>query len=220
MAASRSDVAFVSLATQAYDALEEKIATLQLAPGAVLSEQQLANELGIGRSPVREALQRLAQEGLVVILPRRGVLVSEINVSRQSQLLELRRVVERLLVRGACGAANERQNQEFENLAQRFQQIADQDDVISLMRLDARLNDLMAESSDNEFVVRAMGLMRGLSRRFWFKYFKLADLRECAELHGNLARAIADRNPDRASRTLDGLIDYLEDFTRSTLRAR
>lgn len=69
-----------SLAGKAYEVLEELIVTLQLTPGQVLSEAGLAKQLGIGRTPVREALQQLAREGLVSILPRRGVIVSEINV--------------------------------------------------------------------------------------------------------------------------------------------
>src|SRR5690554_1389436 len=86
-----------SLTEQAYRQLEEMIVTLQLMPGAVLSETHLARELSIGRTPVREALQRLAREGLIVILPRRGILVSEINVKRQLRLLEVRRELERLM---------------------------------------------------------------------------------------------------------------------------
>ena len=72
-----------SLTDRAYVALEEMICTLQLEPGEVLSEGALSETLGIGRTPVREALQRLAREGLVPVLPRRGVLVSEFNVKRQ-----------------------------------------------------------------------------------------------------------------------------------------
>ncbi len=84
-----------SLTDRAYGELEERIVTLQLEPGAVLSETTLAQQLGFGRTPVREALQRLAREGLVVIFPRRGILVSEIDVKRQLALLEVRRERER-----------------------------------------------------------------------------------------------------------------------------
>ncbi len=69
-----------TLTDRAYHELEEMIVTLQLPPGTVLSEQTLAVKLKIGRTPIREALQRLARDGLVVIMPRRGILVSEINL--------------------------------------------------------------------------------------------------------------------------------------------
>ena len=79
-----------SLTDRAYVALEEMICTLRLEPGEVLSEGTLSETLGIGRTPVREALQRLAREGLVTVLPRRGVLVSEFNVKKQLRMLERR----------------------------------------------------------------------------------------------------------------------------------
>lgn len=208
---------YASLAEQAYDLLEEKIVTLQLAPGAVLSEQQLAKELGVGRSPVREALQRLAHEGLVVVLPRRGVLVSEINISTHNKLLEVRREVERLMARVACRSANEKQCQEFLKLAREFERTARENDALGFVRVDARFNELVSESVDNEFAVRAIQLMRGLTRRFWFKYYKIADLKKCALLHAKMARAIAKRDPEASAAALDRLIDYMQEFTRATL---
>ena len=91
-----------SLTDRAYVALEEMICTLRLEPGEVLSEGALSETLGIGRTPVREALQRLAREGLVTVLPRRGVLVSEFNVKKQLRMLEVRRELERLMARSAA----------------------------------------------------------------------------------------------------------------------
>ena len=80
-----------SLTDRAYAEIEELIVTLRLAPGAPLSEAELSARLGIGRTPIREALQRLARERLVAIYPRRGVIVTEINVASQLRLLETRR---------------------------------------------------------------------------------------------------------------------------------
>ena len=77
-----------SLTGQAYRKLEEMIATLELPPGAVLSEAQLIEALDIGRTPIREALQRLAVEGLVEILPRKGILVSYTNPQKQLLILD------------------------------------------------------------------------------------------------------------------------------------
>src|SRR5262245_26407437 len=100
----------VALSEQAYTQLEEMITTLQLAPGQALSEPYLSGALGIGRTPVREALQRLARERLVIIHPRRGIAIADVNVRNQLKLLELRRELERLIARGAArrGSAEER----------------------------------------------------------------------------------------------------------------
>jgi DNA-binding GntR family transcriptional regulator len=95
-----------TLTDRAYRELEEMIVTLQLKPATVLSEQALARRLKIGRTPIREALQRLARDGLVVIMPRRGIMVSEINLRLQLRLLEVRRELERLMASLAAERAS------------------------------------------------------------------------------------------------------------------
>ena len=96
-----------TLTEQAYRQLEEEIVTLRLEPGEFLSEYALATSLGIGRTPIREALQRLAREGLVTILPRKGILVSETDPRKQLLVLEVRRELERLLSRLGAQRASE-----------------------------------------------------------------------------------------------------------------
>lgn len=211
---------YKSLAERAYYHIEEMIVTLQLEPGAVLSEQQLAEELSVGRSPVREAIQRLAYEKLVVVLPRRGILVSDINLRSHRKLLLVRRELERLMVRLTCAAATDEQIAGFRRFAEDFQRQAKDNDVRGFVRTDAAFNKLLAESVDNEFARNAVQLTRGLSRRFWFKYYQVADLKRCASLHAALAKAIAERNADEAGRALDRLIDYMEEFTRAVLDVR
>ena len=96
-----------TLTEQAYRAIEEQIVTLRLKPGEVLSEQMLSATFEIGRTPIREALQRLAREGLVTILPRKGILVSDINPRNQLLVLEVRRELERLLSRAGAERATD-----------------------------------------------------------------------------------------------------------------
>jgi len=106
-----------TLTDRAYRELEERIVTLQLLPGTVLSEQALALRLKIGRTPIREALQRLARDGLVVIMPRRGIMVSEINLKLQLRLLEVRRELERLMASLAAERATPDERSEFSEIA-------------------------------------------------------------------------------------------------------
>src|SRR5450755_328803 len=106
-----------TLTDRAYRELEEMIVTLQLSPGTVLSEQALAVRLKIGRTPIREALQRLARDGLVVIMPRRGIMVSEINLRLQLRLLEVRRELERLTAKLAAERATPEERGEFAEIA-------------------------------------------------------------------------------------------------------
>jgi DNA-binding GntR family transcriptional regulator len=207
-----------TLTDRAYTDLEELIVTLQLAPGSVLSEQMLSERLRIGRTPIREALQRLARERLVTILPRRGVMVSAIDVAAQLRLLELRREVERLLARSAARRASDAERARFAELARAFERAARTGDDKAFMRTDREFNELCLAAVRNEFAAGAMRLMNSLSRRFWFHHYKeAADMPETAKLHADIARAIAAGDAKGAAAALDRLLDNIEAFTRATV---
>jgi DNA-binding GntR family transcriptional regulator len=209
-----------SLTDRAYRQLEELIVTLRLEPGEVLSEAALSKQLGIGRTPIREALQRLAREGLVVILPRRGILVAEINVRSQLELLRVRRELERLMAKLCAVRATAAERQAFADLAAQMDAAGAADDDVAFMRQDRRLNLMISAACRNEYALRAMGLTHGLSRRFWYQHYKqVLDLPLCARLHAEQARAIAGGDPREAAEATDRLMDYMETFTRATLDA-
>jgi DNA-binding GntR family transcriptional regulator len=207
-----------TLTEKAYCALEEDIVTLRIPPGTVVSEAILSRRLGLGRTPVREALQRLARERLVVIMPRRGIVVSEIDPVRQLRLLEARREIERFLARSAARRATHVQRVEFREVATGMDEAALRSDDIAFMRLDREFNLLILDSAGNEFAAAAMSLMNGLSRRFWYVHYKqVADLPLAARLHATIARAIADGDQDAAGRSSDALVDYIQAFARATI---
>jgi DNA-binding GntR family transcriptional regulator len=207
-----------TLTEQAYRQLEEEIVTLRLEPGEFLSEYALATSLAIGRTPIREALQRLAREGLVTILPRKGILVSETEPRKQLLVLEVRRELERLLSRLGAQRASEEQRVRLREIADGMDRAAKTNDDIVFMRLDRELNLLISAAAHNDYATRAMRSLHGHSRRFWYLHYKqAADLPLCARLHASQARAIADGDPKRASEATDRLIDYTETFTRATV---
>ena len=207
-----------SLTDRAYAEIEELIVTLRLAPGAPLSEAELSARLGIGRTPIREALQRLARERLVAIYPRRGVIVTEINVASQLRLLETRRELERLIARSAARRATDGERARFRALAVAFEAAAKANDDVNFMRIDRDFNVLCSSAAHNEFAAGAMGLMHSLSRRFWYLHYKhAADMPLTAKLHADIARAIAAGDAERAARASERLLDAIERFTRSTL---
>ena len=212
--------ALESLTEKAYRQIEELIVTLQIPPGAVVSEALLSERLAIGRTPIREALQRLARERLVVVLPRRGIMVSEINVRTQLRLLEVRRELERLIARSAARRAGAAQREQFHAIAAAMAAAARDNDDLAFMRSDRELNLLALDAARNEFATGAMALMHGLSRRFWYIHYKeVADMPLAARLHADLARAIADGDGDQAAAASDKLLDYIEAFTRATVTA-
>ena len=207
-----------SLTDEAYAQLEEQIVTMQLPPGSAVSEAMLSERLGIGRTPIREALQRLAREHLVVVLPQRGILVSEIDVKRQLRLLEVRREVERLIVRSAARRSTREERDEFAQLAASLRRAAAANDARTFIRDDKRFNDLCLSAAHNEFAASAMSLMHGLSRRFWYLHYRqAADLPVAALLHADTAHAIAIGDEAAAARALDALLDNIEAFTRATV---
>ncbi len=207
-----------SMTDRAYRQLEEQIVTLQLPPGMVLSEQLLAQKLDIGRTPIREALQRLAREGLVLILPRRGILVSEINIRTQLRLLEVRRELERLLARLAAERSTTDERAEFQRIADGMLSASVDNDDMAFIRLDQEFNTLVSHAARNEFATRSLGLMHGLSRRFWYQHYKeVADLPLSARLHAEVAVAIAKRDIQEAGAASDRLIDYIQEFARKTV---
>jgi DNA-binding GntR family transcriptional regulator len=137
----RATVSAETLTERAYRALEEEIVTLRLKPSQVLSEQMLSATFKIGRTPIREALQRLAREGLVAILPRKGILVSDINPRNQLLVLEVRRELERLLSRAGAERATKEQREQLQDIARGMVRASKANDDIAFMRLDRELHE-------------------------------------------------------------------------------
>jgi DNA-binding GntR family transcriptional regulator len=210
-----------TLTERAYNRLEEMIVTLNLAPGAVLSEPALSAALGIGRTPIREALQRLSHEGLVRVLPRKAIIVTDTDPRRQLLVLEVRRELERLLARASAERATELERRRFQTIADGMEGAARTSDDLAFMRLDRELNGLLAHAAHNEYASRSMHFLNGHSRRFWYLHYKqAADLPKCARLHADEARAVARGSPTRAMAACDRLIDYVEAFTRATVQGQ
>ena len=205
----------------AYDMLEEAIVTLRIPPGAVISEQALAEMTGIGRTPIREAIQRLAREHLIVVLPQRGLLVAEIDINKQLKLLETRREIERLVCRSAARRASEEERKRFAKLAEDFTKSAARNDDVAFVRADREFNELCLAAARNEFAEGAMRLLHGLSRRFWYMHYKQSpDMPEMARLHADIALAIAKADVKGAGEALDRLVDTIEQYTRTTVLDR
>lgn len=210
-----------TLTGQAYARLEEMIVTLELTPGIFISEQALADSSGFGRTPVREALQGLQREGLITVLPRRGILVTEVDAQEQLLVVEVRRELERLLSRTAARRATEPQREVITAIAEGMDAASRSNDAIAFLRLDLELNQGVLAAAHNPFAARAMRVLGGLSRRFWYRHYQdAADLPLCARLHAAQARAIANGDEKAAALASDALLDYVEAFTRAAAAGR
>jgi DNA-binding GntR family transcriptional regulator len=205
------------LADKAYRAIEERIVTLELAPGSIVSEGALAAELTIGRTPVREALQRLAQEGLVQVLPNRGLRITEIDAMGQLRLLEVRRQLEGLTAMLAAERADPAQRERFRALDRSLREVASHADEIVFLRLDRAFNQLLREAAHNPFCGMMMTTIEGLARRYYHRHRQALDLGRSAELHADIARAVAEGDAARAEAAVNALIDHNERFARRAL---
>jgi DNA-binding GntR family transcriptional regulator len=204
-----------SFAEQAYDTLEEMIVTLVLPPGATLTESVLIEETGLGRTPVREALQRLSDVGLIDIIPRQGTRVTDINVGDQLLLLEVRRELERLIATSAARRRTAEQASLLSEMALQMRRAAATDDYLLFLRVDRAFNQCVADSSANRHLVKAITPIHALARRFWYKYYRPYDLPIAAIGHAEIMEAIVAADLAAAGAASDRLLDYVVSFTRS-----
>lgn len=202
----------------AYEVLKERIILQDLPAGEMVSEILLSREMGIGRAPIRWALQRLALEGLVEVIPQRGVMVTDIDATTQLKLLEVRGELERLMVMAAAKRSSSAQRKQMIALAIEMRKTAASGDGLRFMDVLRTVHDLTAVAADNEILDHVIGQVQGLSRRFWFAHYERhGDLNIAGELHALRLEAIANGDVAGASDASDKLVAYLETFTRSTL---
>lgn len=217
MGAGRPD-----LADQARARLEEMIVSLELAPGSIWSEGELSTAIGIGRTPVREALQRLEDDHLVRILPRHGAQITEINVVEQLLLLELRRELDRMLAVGAARRSSTEERSQLLAMAQQLERFASEnEDVFTFLRHHYELKTFLASCARNPFVARAVMPCYAMSRRFYYLHYRqVPDIEVAAKHHANVIQAVAIGDEKRAATASDRLMDYVEEFTRATITSR
>lgn len=201
----------------AYDAIEHLIVTLQIKPGAPIVEADLIEVTGIGRTPLREALMRMSSSGLIHPLPRRGLMVKEIDLVQQMSLIETRRVLERLIISNANRKATPQQRLEMLDYAQQMMQAAEQGDLKTYMLADQSLDHVMHEACRNPSAVAAVIPLVIKCRRFWYAFQHDGDIMEGARCHLQLAQGIANTDEAAALAGGDALMDYLDAFTRKVI---
>ena len=207
----------VDLADKAHMALEQQIVTLELPPGSVWTEADLSKKLGIGRTPVREALQRLEGDYLVEIVPRLGARITTTDIQRQLLSLEVRRVLERLIATRAARQCTEAERAKLRELAKILDALVDAE-VLVYLRYHFRIKRYVAECARNPFAARAIAPLLAMSRRFYYLHYRRAhDLHIAANHHAEVLRAIAGGDERIAGQKSDRLMDYVDKITRAAL---
>ena len=201
-------------AARAYRVLERMIVTLELSPGSIATEGALIERVGLGRTPVREAIQRLAWEGLMEIRPRAGLAIAPLNAADWVRVLDARSGVEQVLARSAARNARAASAGRLEAAASAMRDAADASDVLAFLEADKALDEVIAVAADNAFAARVATPLQTHSRRFWFRYQASSGLSAAAERHVELIRAVlsgeAQRAGDEAKRLMGLLYRYAE----------
>jgi DNA-binding GntR family transcriptional regulator len=198
-----------SASAKAYRALEHMIVTLELAPGSVATEGTLIERIGLGRTPVREAIQRLAWEGLVEVRPRAGLAIAPLHPGDWLRVLDVRRGIEVVLARSAAQFVTRDAADRFHASAIAMQKAVETSDVLGFLKADKALDDAMAWAAENPFAVRVAAPLRTHSRRFWFRYQAETGLGQSAEHHVRLIGAILEKNEKAAAEQADRLMTLL-----------
>jgi DNA-binding GntR family transcriptional regulator len=200
-----------SLADKAYHEIRGLIVSLELAPGAVIDERDLIERLGIGRTPVREALRRLAHERLVEVYPRRGMFVTGIDVRQLTRLSEVRAVLEPEAARLAAERATDDDRARLDGL------LGDLDAGGSeLMQLDERIHRAVYRAAHNDLLEATLEQYYALALRIWMLALeRTQDLEEAVEAHRDLLEAIRDGDGERAAQTMR---DHVENFEQAMHR--
>lgn len=203
-----------TLAETAYRLLEDQIVRLELPPGARFTEQTLGARIAMGRTPVREAIQRLVDDGFLIVFPRKGIMVTTIRPQDVIQALEVRLVLERMIAANAARDADPEQRNSLAQSAELLRDVASRNDIEGYMRADRAFDTALARIASNPYAVRAVAPLQTMARRAWYYFTRNVDLVPAAERHATLARAVADGKVYEAVQASDQLIFHVRDGLR------
>ncbi len=186
------------LSDKAYQLIRHKIITLELPPLSAIDEQELMEDLQLGRTPIREALQRLVAEDLVLLAPRRGMFVADISITDLQRIFEARMMLEGFCARLAAERATPDQLAEMESLMAELKSVPDGDNK-TLMSIDEHFHELLYQAADNEFLTDTLRRLHALSFRIWHVVLdRIGSVRQAMEQHVQIAEAIQAGDGPRA----------------------
>jgi DNA-binding GntR family transcriptional regulator len=207
-----------SLSDRATYAIRELIVTLELPPGSVVNERELMERLGLGRTPIREALRTLARERLVEVFPRRGMFVSGVDVRDLAALSEARLVLEPFAAECAARRSSPADRAETQALLDELARAAGEHDERALIELDQRIHRHVYRAAHNSFVEATLNEYYVLCLRIWFLALdRVVRLEEAVQEHRELLEAIRDGEPGPAGEAMRRHIAGFEAGIRAVL---
>ncbi|MDR0252136.1 MAG: GntR family transcriptional regulator [Brucellaceae bacterium] len=203
----------LSLSDQAYRLLERHIVTLSLQPGSVTNERVLIELTGMGRTPVREAIQRLAWEGLMEVRPRSGIAITALDPKDFTKVLDAREGVEQILCRDAARYSGAYEHEKLREAAVMMKQAAVTQDIPLFLDADKAFDEVLGNASLNPYATRLAAPLQSHSRRFWFRLRRDNSLQDSSAAHTRMIEAIVSRDENLAIESAKQLIAHLRTLT-------
>ena len=218
MLKSHSAPAETTLVDRARAELEAHFVTLRLPPGSVWTEGSLSELLNIGRTPVREAVARMAMDGLVTVIRRAGIVVSEISAEDQLAVLDTRRVLEKLVSLRAAKCCTQAERAQLLVMADGIEAAGKARDVHAYLEHHFKIKRFVSQCARNRFAERALRPLHTLSQRFYFAYhLSFNNLPVVGPAHAQLTRAIVACDEPLVASRCDVVADIAEQLTRDSL---
>lgn len=209
-ASSRQRSQVESMNGLAYRAIRDRIISLDMPPTSVVDEATLAEELGVGLTPVRQALRRLALENLVVILPRRGTIVADLNASDLLKIYEMRVELESLAARLAAERATDQQMLAMDALCREARELGATDNR-TLLELDRRMHVLLWECAHNEFLEETLDGLLSHGLRLWnFAVERAQRLDDAIQEHIDIFTLVRERRGDEAAALMHRHVSHFQ----------
>jgi len=207
-----------SFAEQAYQIIRDRLVMLEIRPGAPINDDQLARELGLGRTPVREALKHLERERLVVAYPRRGTFATEVNITDLGHISEVRQPLEPVAAAAAAHRASAADRAALGSLAAKLRSAGRKSVSTDLMRLDMQVHRAVYAATHNPYLEDTLVRYDNLATRIWCLFLnRLTGLAGHIGEHGDLLRAIIDADADRAAELAAAHVAHFEQVIRAAL---
>ena len=189
--------AYLPLRDVVFQTLRSAILRGDLKPGERLMELQLASKLGVSRTPIREAIRMLEQEGLAITIPRRGAEVAKMTEKDMGDTLQIRRALEELAVVLVCDKITEEDVAELRAAMKHFEEMTKQDNVVDLAKADVALHETVYRIADNPKLVQLLGDIREQMSRYRAEYLKDRSIYPILfQEHRDMVDALEKRNKD------------------------
>ncbi len=199
---------YLPLRDVVFNTLRQAILRGELKPGERLMEIQLANKLGVRRTPIREALRKLELEGRVNMVPRKGAEVADITEKSLRDVLEVRKALEELSVQLACEKITEEEIEELKRVAERFKDTLNDQDVTKIAEADVAFHDVIYTATDNQKLILLLNNLREQMYRYRVEYLKKEEAYpQLIAEHEELIDNISKRNKEEATRIMCEHID-------------